>query len=946
MKRIICAAMCASLTLGSLSIPAFASDNVISDRLLIGMGVIDEKFDREKNLTRAEFVDLIMRTADMAHFSDGKLMYEDVAAGSDYFDSICAAYNMGLLSDAKYFRPDDEITAGEAAVILTTLLGYKPYIEANAFMQKAVSCGVFDGVSKTPDGKITGADALLLVTNTLEAKALVQSTNNDAELTDVSYMSEYLDMYKDEGIVTGDGIADFDETSPAEGKVKIDGEEYDYDGTLDGMLGKCIEFYYKELSDGTRELIAYEEKSRNTVRTFNANSITSDTTTTSFAVKDENGKKRTYQIPLDVKVIYNGTSKFGFTAEDLRPKVGNVTLISNDGDSTTDVIIINDYVLAAAASVSAGSQTISMKYSDSRISTNKIDLKDYDRYSITKDGAKIAISDIKEWDVLHIAENADKTVITIAVTDGAVSGEIKAIEADGDDTYWNIDGEKYAVSTGYCDADTVVKVGAKGVFYLDIEGRIAFCDTSTTQKSNYMILLKVGYDSENERAFLRVFNRSNTAVTVFCADKVKIKGYIPSEAMVVENTYKEAADIPEVISNTYANTLFNPVLIEADDDGNVKKITFAWDVSSKAGYKGYDDGNFTLDKYAQSQSFMYSWANGCYFPTTTPIFIIPRPADGISAEKRTSIMQDPENYSATTFGAEIGIDTTEESRDYAKLYDIDKFNTPSIMTIEKEYTEVDDPSNSETTAYNEFMLVTKNTVMLDDDDDARRKICGYYKGNYAEYWVKDENVANVSGVDVGSTGSKHACLPNSDERMFGFTSNTKKFTIWGNTGKSVSKIKVGDVIQPNFNMKGELDSFRTLYSRELEGTEVRYNAAGTAIGKGDDDDLVYVLPGEYYELSENPNLDTDAGRAVLYTAYGEVVALSGTSFRYKTRYRQLNSGKLETFDVERVRIASNNVYIIEDGEVKVGSADDITVGDKVFVHVRDYTCKYVYIIRD
>ena len=61
MKKIICAAMCASLALGSLSIPALASDTAISGRLLAGIGAIDEGFDGEKNLTRAEFVDLVFR---------------------------------------------------------------------------------------------------------------------------------------------------------------------------------------------------------------------------------------------------------------------------------------------------------------------------------------------------------------------------------------------------------------------------------------------------------------------------------------------------------------------------------------------------------------------------------------------------------------------------------------------------------------------------------------------------------------------------------------------------------------------------------------------------------------------------------------------------------------------------------------------------------------------
>lgn len=958
MKKIVCAALCAAFLASGFSLPALAEEPVaaaetISSRLISGMGVIDGNYDYEKKVTRAEFVDLVIRTTDTGHFTS-KIPYTDVDAKSEYYDSISAAYNIGIIAESEFFRPDDEITVGEASVILSALLGYKQYVESAGgtiagYMQKASDCGILDGVSKGAQDKISGAAALVLLTNTLEAKVVAQQAGNSFEITDVSYMSEYLDIFKSKGIVTADGAMDFDSDIPGDGKVKIDGVEYDYDGIMSGAIGKYVEFYYKEHDDGTLELLAYEEKNRNIVYTFLSSQISSDTTSSNLVTGDSNGRKKSYSIPLDVKVLYNGASKFGYTAADLRPQVGSVTLISNDGDNKTDVIIINDYMVAAAASANADAETISFKYYDlrDRSQPKKIDLKSYERYTIIKNGEKIGLGDIKEWDVLHIAENAAKTAVTIVVCDRTVSGEVKSIEIDDNDTFWIIDGIEYGVSAGYCDTDATVKIGTKGMFYLDIEGKIVFTDTSTTQKSNYMILLKVGYDDEIEKAFVRVFTRNNTTQLIYCADKIKIKGYIAAEGGLAERSYKEAADIPAVIENTYSNVLYNPVLVEVDEAGELKKLTVPYDKSSINGYKGYDNDNFTLDKYAVSQGFMYSWANGCYFPGTTPIFIIPRPADTTAVNKKTEIMQDPDNYTATTFDAEIGRDTTEETRSYAKIYDVDKFNTPSLMTFEEEYTVVEDSSASETTAYNEFMVVTKNTITLDDDDVARRKICGYYKGSYAEYWVKDETVVNVSGVDVGTTGTNHACLPNNaTERMFGFTGGTKKFTIWGNTGKSVSKIKVGDVIQPNFNMKGEIDSFRTLYSRELDGTEVRYNAAGTAIGKGEDDDLVYVYPGEYYELSENPNLDRDAGRAVLYTAYGEIVAASGTSFRYKTRYRTLNGNSLDTYDVERVRVVNRNVYILEDGKVKEGSADDLRVGDKVFVHVRDYTCNYVYIIRD
>ena len=53
-----------------------------------------------------------------------------------------------------------------------------------------------------------------------------------------------------------------------------------------------------------------------------------------------------------------------------------------------------------------------------------------------------------------------------------------------------------------------IDIGSEGVFYLDIDGKIAALDGSTTLSSNYAYLMKAYYTKNTEKASFKLSQRT------------------------------------------------------------------------------------------------------------------------------------------------------------------------------------------------------------------------------------------------------------------------------------------------------------------------------------------------------------------------------------------------------------------------------------------------------
>ena len=83
-----------------------------------------------------------------------------------------------------------------------------------------------------------------------------------------------------------------------------------------------------------------------------------------------------------------------------------------------------------------------------------------------------------------------------------------------------INGTKYKVAANYTDS---IDIGSEGVFYLDIDGKIAALDGSTTLSSNYAYLMKAYYTKNTEKASFKLFTKDGKEVTLDANNKIKIQ---------------------------------------------------------------------------------------------------------------------------------------------------------------------------------------------------------------------------------------------------------------------------------------------------------------------------------------------------------------------------------------------------------------------------------------
>ncbi len=870
------------------------------------LGITDDEFKSEEYMTRAEFTALTVRAMGKDNMPAGEVSYKDVSPEDTYYNEIAIADTLGIISKSDTFEPDKPITYEEAAKILVCMLGYEYPAEqkggyALGYISMANDKKLFDNLLFRMGANVSGAEGATMIRNAWESEYMEYDfSENGYTESDELYMNKYLDIYKSKGILTSDGILDFDNRKIADGKVKIDGTLYK--NSADGIseyFGEEIVYYYKQTKDEDEGTLLYAEPSKSSeILTVNDEDISEKTTASEFVytVRESDKSKK---LAADVKVIYNGKQEFAYTREMLMPKVGKVKLIDNDGDDVTDTVIVYDYETVVVNTYNSGIKKIVLKFS-----AEPIDLDAYDFSYIEKNGEKIGADALEEWDVLNVCKS-DKKFIAY-VSNESVSGKITAVSNDADETTLTVDDEKAPLSEKFIEKSGELKVGNKGIFYKDIMGRIVCADYNSTSGRNYSVILKAKMEeSAGNTAIFKFFTKNNKKESAKGAEKIKING----------TPYKPQAAVDKV--NQIG--LYQLVVTDSNEKGEITKIDFAEDKSEADGYKGYDNDNFTLDKNIPEVRFYNNTGAGCHVTSSTIFFSIP--------QDKT----DEELYKAQDYKRVYDMDTTINN---VQFYDLDKFNRPSCVVI-SDYDLSTPPGQENVDLQDEIFIVSDIYQVIDGDGEERTRLCGYHKDSYKEYYIAEEGAHNVSNF----------MTPNGPERMGNPVPQNDR-TMWGFVGHDYKQIKKGDIMQLGYNADDDVAFYRMLWSSELRGTKIHTKSNGTWGG----DDLIFVDPGELYEINENPGSAQNPNfMSMGYTSYGEIMEAQDAWFRYKTTFMVLDNNSVKKSTVERSIRNENSVYIIKlqdkGASVTKGSVSDITPGDKCFVHSRDNHCWYMALIR-
>lgn len=174
--------------------------NDMGSRLIIG-GVGDNKFEPNRDITRAEFATIIVKALGLMKPSTGKTSFTDVSKNAGYYDAVSIAYEYGIISgygNGK-FGPKDKITREQAMAMISKAMkitGLKvtfskgevekllsSYVDTNKSTNASklniaacVKTGIMSeraGKTIAPKEYITRAEVAVMVRNLLQKSKLI-----------------------------------------------------------------------------------------------------------------------------------------------------------------------------------------------------------------------------------------------------------------------------------------------------------------------------------------------------------------------------------------------------------------------------------------------------------------------------------------------------------------------------------------------------------------------------------------------------------------------------------------------------------------------------------------------------------------------------------------------------------------------------------------------------
>lgn len=664
---------------------------------------------------------------DVVKSSNGITKFPDVPADHWATGAINTADQQGLVvGDTEgTFRPDDNVTFEEAVAIIVRALGYEPAAEdkggfPTGYMYIASSNQLLRGIDATAAEPAMRGDIAQLVFNAMTVNLMEQvgyGSSISYEVVDKTLLYDKLNVEKAYGQITATGETSLSGGSTtAEDRIQINDKLYLMgDTNATQMLGYNV-LYYARIDKTTDEktlILVTEQPNKNNTLTLNSTDIvdvTGDTTDkrTVEYWADRNTDRRTKTVSIDPNAIYiyNGKYKTGLTNEDLKPASGNLVLLDTNLNSMYNVVFVNHFTNLVVDTVSEITGRVTDKYLNGSLVFDK-DNADV-KYSIIKDGAKIDISDLKEWNVISYTISDDKNLIKAYVSDASITGTVNEISEDG---YRIGDSETlYEKATSYPNE---IKLRDRGTFYLDIEDKIAAVNTKATNESaittNYAYLVDAALkDSFDKVGQFKLFTKTGETVVMESATKLRFN--------------EEYAQTPTTVVNALtAGGKATPQLIiyEANSDGKITVIETAKDETATGA-----PNTSTFTKNIQKDDMVYKRASGKLgnvgINEDTIIFDIPASAG-----------TDTDKYSMRNSST-----LSNDSSYDAIIYDLQENYMANVVIITS--------STSITSAESPITVVNYLAETQNADYEYTDKLYGYQSGETVEIMAADKSVLRKS----------------------------------------------------------------------------------------------------------------------------------------------------------------------------------------------------------
>lgn len=723
----LCTAFSFTVPAKAVTEPAHSQDIALLEGLKL-LECIENVPSENDEVTRAEFISIVMKilTYKTGVSSHAVSPFLDVDSDTDGYDYICAAYEQGIANGYEHrFFPASSITYRDAVKILLDVLGYYSLAMDNGgyfdgYLKIANNTKIMKGVSGTLGEPITFGNAAKLFANALNMEMIEAKPTYhgfEFEETDNTMMEIRMGVYTGKGILSENEFTSLNTIngSGISGCVTIG----NYSGFLyksfkpEEYLGYYVEYYYT--AENNTILYLNNADKKNNVITVADSEIDKFSFDNRQFVYIPEGKRSTLRksIPADAVVIVNGKNKPQYTEQDLMPKEGSVTLISNDGDSDIDVVIVTSYTEYFVGAVNKTDKVIVDYYDNTR----KLDMSDEytDRSAIIVDfdSNMLDFDAIKEHMVISAVVSEDGTYIRGVLSDKSLDASIEKVQKSdsGNPSISLSDGNSYRVSSAIADKmEQIFPVGVNGTVYFDSEDRVAgFIYQVNFTKYGFYIK---AYNDDSGDMYVKLLDiygeiKEYKAVKTFKLDDIKIG--------------EKSEEMPKTSK---------VVLYTLDIQGNIKRID-----TEEGGKTGnnytitsiYGDDFLTNSYYPGFNSFR----GKLWLDDTTVVFMCPKNPAG--ASETDYVVTDRKSL---------------EKRDYEyKGYTTKKYSTkPEVVHVNVSGNTVQSLSTS-----SEMGVITDLYQTINDDDELIAGVSIVNEKGIFEYKtiLNDEIQEKISNLSVG-----------------------------------------------------------------------------------------------------------------------------------------------------------------------------------------------------
>lgn len=484
--------------------------------------IIGDVFCNDK-VTRAEFTGVLV-SAMKLYGGNTESVFSDVNDKTEYHNEIYTAAELGIVSIAEKFNPQESITYEQAIKMTVSAIGYDNAARAEGgypmgYIGIADRMGITKGISFA-EKELAPHDAVILIYRLLCTTVRPAGVRNNAvyyEDTGISYLESLYKLICEEGIVTANNF------NPQNGGgsdknsyITVNDVNYEYDGDSLKMLGKSV--YLFHLKDETKaEFVVLTDNSETEIKKEDISDITADTL---WAEEDGASKRKKYDIR-GARFVYNGQRVSTFSLNDLKGDGSKLVLLDNNDDGRYEYIFVYDWKYLYVDMTDRTSGVISDINNDKESmfipKEPTMNLHIYD-----ENGNIAERDDIKQYDMAAVAKAADGDFALIKKCTAKESGVIS--EKDNLGNIY-INGKKYMVSPyaqrNYSD---MLAVGSECTIFIGLcDDVAAVMNVSGKMQYGYMISALPWEMQSTDDVAIKIYALSGRIKT-FRVNKLKIDG--------------------------------------------------------------------------------------------------------------------------------------------------------------------------------------------------------------------------------------------------------------------------------------------------------------------------------------------------------------------------------------------------------------------------------------